>query len=282
MIRENLYESYAINFATLDVCPKPEHNHTFFELVYIRSGSGRQCINNSHFNYKPGHLFLLSPEDRHSFDIETTTDFFFLQFNNIYLKTGGLGTDNIMRLEYILQNANHQPGCILRDRVDKSLVSPMIEAIFREYCNRDVYNQELIHQLVNTLIIVVARNIAKFLPEKVTVNTDEKAVDILQYIQQHIYYPDKLKTENIGQIFGVSNAYLGRYFKKHTQETMQGYITKYKIKLIEHRLKFSDKRINEIAEEFGFTDISHINKFFKKQKGLNLSAFRESVRLKVV
>ena len=61
---------------------------------------------------------------------------------------------------------------------------------------------------------------------------------------------------------------------------MQGYITKYKIKLIEHRLKFSDKRINEIAEEFGFTDISHLSKFFKKQKGNNLSSFRESVRLK--
>jgi AraC-like DNA-binding protein len=59
---------------------------------------------------------------------------------------------------------------------------------------------------------------------------------------------------------------------------MQIYIAKYKIKLIEHRLKFSDKRINEIADEFGFTDVSHLNKYFKKHKGNNLTAYRELVR----
>ena len=278
MIIENLYGSYSINFATLDVCPKQEHKHNFFELVYIRSGNGKQCINQSQFSYKAGHMFLITPEDCHSFEIDTTTEFLFLQFNDIYLKTGGLGTDNIQRLEYILQNANHRPGCILRNMADKTFAVPLVEAIFRECSNRDVYNQELIHQMVNTLIIMVARNIAKAMPEQVNVNTDEKAIDILQYIQQNIYYPGKLRTEHISEIFNVSSAYLGRYFKKHAQETMQGYITQYKIKLIEHRLRFSDKRINEIAEEFGFTDISHLNKFFKKQKGTTLKIYRESVK----
>lgn len=279
MTNENLYGSYSVNFATLDVCPKREHKHTFFELVYIRSGNGKQCINQSQFAYKTGHMFLLTPEDCHSFDIETTTEFLFLQFNDIYLKTGGLGTDNIQQLEYILQNANHRPGCILRNMADKTFAAPLVEAIFREYSNRDVYNQELIHQLVNTLIIMVARNIAMAMPEQVKANTDEKAIDILQYIQQNIYYPEKLRTEHISEVFNVSSAYLGRYFKKHAEETMQAYITQYKIKLIEHRLRFSDKRINEIADEFGFTDISHLNKFFKKQKGNTLKIYRESVRV---
>jgi AraC-like DNA-binding protein len=278
MIRENLYESYSINFATLDVCPKPEHKHTFFELVYVRSGTGRQCINQSKFNYKAGHLFLLTPDDCHSFEVETTTEFFFLQFNDIYIKEGGLGVENIRTLEYILQNANHQPGCILRNLQDKALVNPLVDALYREYAIPDLYNQELIHQLVKTLIVLVARNIAKYLPDSISANTDGKAVDILQYIQQHIYHPEKLKAEHIGELFGVSNGYLGRYFKKHTQETMQVYIAKYKIKLIEHRLKFSDKRINEIADEFGFTDVSHLNKYFKKHKGNNLTAYRELVR----
>jgi hypothetical protein len=43
----------------------------------------------------------------------------------------------------------------------------LIEAILREHANKDLYNDELIIQLVNTLIVVVARNIAKFLPDKV-------------------------------------------------------------------------------------------------------------------
>ena len=155
----------------------------------------------------------------------------------------------------------------------------MIEAICREHNDKDVYNQELIQQLVNTLIIIVARNIAKYLPEQVNVGTEAKAMDILQYIQTNIYYPEKIKAESISDYFGISNTYLGRYFKKHADETMQQYISNYKTKLIEHRLQFSDKRINEIAYEFGFTDESHFNKFFKKQKGNSPSEFRKTIRL---
>ena len=43
----------------------------------------------------------------------------------------------------------------------------MIEAIIREYVNRNLYSKEIITQLINTIIIVVARNIAMFLPEQV-------------------------------------------------------------------------------------------------------------------
>lgn len=223
-------------------------------------------------------MFLLTPDDCHTFNIETTTAFFFLKFNDIYLKNSALQHDSIRRLEYILHNANHQPGCILKNQVDKRLVAPMVDAMIRELQNRDLYNQELVQQLVNTLIIIVARNIAKYLPQQVNANTEERATDILQYIQNNIYYPEKLKIEAISSTFSISETYLSKYFKRHTSESLQQYITNYKTKLIEHRLKFSDKRLNEIALEFGFTDESHFNKFFKKQRVKSPKEFRRLVR----
>ncbi len=57
---------------------------------------------------------------------------------------------------------------------------------------------------------------------------------------------------------------------------IQHFIANYKIRLIEHRLKFSDRRINEIAFEFGFADESHLNKFFKKHKSLSLTQYRKA------
>ena len=76
-------------------------------------------------------------------------------------------------------------------------VKPMVEAMIREYVNRDLYNKEIIKQLVNTLIVIVARNIAKYLPDTIDEGTEEKAIDLLNYIQENIYTPDKLKAENI-------------------------------------------------------------------------------------
>ena len=38
----------------------------------------------------------------------------------------------------------------------------MIEAIIREYTDKHLYSTEIITQLINTIIIVVARNVAMF------------------------------------------------------------------------------------------------------------------------
>jgi len=275
MQRENLYEPFSITYQTLDEGQERPHQHSFFELVYILNGEGKQCINKNHFTYHDGHMFLLTPQDCHSFEVGSTTTFFFLRFNNIYLKESGLTKDSIQRLEFILQNANHRPGCILKNQVDKQLVRPMIDAIIREYVNRDIYNQELIRQLVNTLIIVVARNIAKYQQLDITEHTEEKAMDILHYIQSNIYEPEKLRAESISRVFNISIAYLSRYFKQHTGETMQQYIMGYKSRLIQHRLQHSDKRISEIADEFNFTDESHFNKFFRNQFGQSPRDYRK-------
>lgn len=275
MNKEHLYQPFEIVYETLEEYAKGEHKHMFFELVYILSGTGMQCINENKFKYHAGHMFLITPEDCHSFDIETPTEFFFLRFTDIYIKSKAFQSENIERLEYILNNASHQPGCILRNLTDKTLVKPVSEAIIRESVNRDVYNKEVIQQLVNTLIVIVARNIAKYLPADVNEKTEEKAMNIINYIQRNIYFPDMLRTEVMSAEFGISDTYLGKYFKKHTNETIQQYVTNHRMKLIEARLKFSDKRINEIAVEFGFTDESHFTKFFRKNKGASPTQYRK-------
>jgi AraC-like DNA-binding protein len=48
------------------------------------------------------------------------------------------------------------------------------------------------------------------------------------------------------------------------------------MRLVETRLLHSDMRINEIAYEFNFTDESHLNRLFKKYKGINPTEFRKA------
>ena len=105
---------------------------------------------------------------------------------------------------------------------------------------------------------------------------------MLNYIQQNIFEPKNLKAVKLSQHFNISLNYLGRYFKKQTGDTLQNYITNYKMRLVETRLLHSDMRINEITYEFNFTDESHLNRVFKKYKGMNPSEFRKvnSVDLK--
>ena len=85
MKRENLHQPFEISFSELAESLLKEHEHTFFELVYILSGTGIQWINNNMFPYHDGHLFMITPGDTHSFEIHTTTKFVDIKFNDIYI-----------------------------------------------------------------------------------------------------------------------------------------------------------------------------------------------------
>jgi len=275
MRKENLYHPFEIDFRELDQFPKAVKSNNFFELIYIVDGTGLQFINKNRFNYRKGNLFLLTPQDIHSFEINTPTKFFFLRFNEYYVRNNASKDKAlIQRMEYILQNASHRAGCILKNKTDKPLIASLIESIIQEKTNQQIYCDTIISQIVNTIITIVARNIALKLPKNIKENTGEQVLEILHYIQQNIFDPKMLRSENLSKHFGISLSYLGRYFKNQTGDTLQQYILMYKMRLVEMRLLHSDMRINEIVNELSFTDESHLNKTFKKYKGLSPTEFK--------
>jgi AraC-like DNA-binding protein len=276
MRKENLYRPFEVDFKVLEHFPRITRSNNFFELIYIVDGTGVQFINKNKFNYRKGNLFLLTPQDTHSFEINTVTKFFFLRFNEYYVQNNAAKDKAlIQRMEYILQNASHRPGCILKNKVDKPLIANLIESVIQEQTNQQIYCDTIITQIVNTIITIVARNIALKLPKNIKENTGETVLEILHYIQENIFDPKKLRAENLGLHFGISLSYLGRYFKKQTGDTLQQYISMYKIRLIEMRLLHSDMRINEIVNELNFADESHLNKIFKKYKGLSPTEYKK-------
>lgn len=276
MKKENLYQPYELEWKEFQRFSRTAKRNNFFELIYVIEGVGVQVVNKNKFNYRKGNLFLLTPQDEYSFDVGATTTFFFLRFQEAYVSEK-ISRDKIaiQQVEYILQNASHRPGCILKNKVDKPLIASLVESILNEQQNRQLYFQRITEQMINTIITVVARNIALKLPKNIKESTGEPVLEILHYIQQHIFEPKNLQVEKLSKQFNIAPGYLGRYFKKQTGDTLQNYIATYRLRLVETRLLHSDMRINEIAYEFNFTDESHLNRAFKKFKGMNPSEFRK-------
>lgn len=268
----NLYKPFEIASVRSSSYAMPEHTNTFFEMIFVLEGSGTQTINQHALPYAANKLFLIFPQDTHGFEIEETTHFFILRFNRSFLNTQSIEWRD--RLEYIFHNHNHLPGCILKNMEDKPLVRSIAEALLKE--QEMLNNNELVNQLIHILITVAARNILlmnSVQAEKISDHKDPNL--IIDYIQQHIREPEALRLEKIAFSFNVSPNYIGEYFKAQFGHSIRDYIASYKLELIERKLQYTDARISEIAYEYGFKDVSHLNHFFKKKKNNSPQKYRE-------
>ncbi|WP_343693237.1 AraC family transcriptional regulator [Chitinophaga sp.] len=271
METKNLYTTYDLELLEIQHYSARVHKNTFFEMVFVLDGTGIQMINGYQLPYAPDKLFLIFPQDQHSFDVDTYSRFFFIRFSNDYLKLQT--SQHIRDLEYIFNSYNHLPGCILKTVTDKPFIRATVEALIREKQNQSPHQEQVIQQLINTIITFAARNLTLQDMEVFNGNITH-VMPVINYLHQFIFEPEKLRIEQIAANFNLSPNYIGEYFKKHTGESLQQYIIRYKMKLIESRLRLTDMRINEIAFEFGFTDQSHLNRIFKKYKGVVPSVYR--------
>lgn len=273
MARENIYQPFEVFYERVDCCPLQNRLFNFFEFVYVISGEGIHHVNNNKNNIQSGDLYLITPEDKHSFDLTALSEFLVIRVNDDYITQ--YNAANINHLECVLYYASHLPTSIITDEEDKMIIHKIVECLILSIHNTKTCNYDLQRQYINAIMIIATRNLMNYVPEHLN-SKEDKVLDIISYIQQNIYNLKQLTAQVIGKEFGLASSYVGSYFLQQCGETMQQYITTYRLKLIKQRLLFSDLRIGEIAAEFTFTDESHANKFFKKHEGLSMSAFRKA------
>jgi AraC-like DNA-binding protein len=272
----NLHRPFETGVIESDRYTATEHKNTYFELVFILEGKGVQVINRHKLPYSPDKLFLIFPQDTHGFEIEDKTRFFFLRFNESYLKTQP--KEWLQKMEYIFYNHNHLPGCILKNAEDKPLIRALSEALLMEQQRNGAARQEVIQQLLNVIITISASNIS--LQQSAAPYISSLPVSVVGYVHQNIYTPEALRIEKLAGHFNMSPGYMSDYFKRQTGESLQNYINAYRMQLIESRLLHTTSRLNEIASDFGLTDLSHLNKLFKKYKGMGPAEFRKAAKYK--
>ena len=74
----------------------------------------------------------------------------------------------------------------------------------------------------------------------------------------------------------MSATYVSEFFRKQVGMSLREYIMKAKLRLVEIRLLNSDFTLTEIADELGFTDVSHLSKTFKRYTGTSVREFKNA------
>jgi AraC family transcriptional regulator, L-rhamnose operon regulatory protein RhaS len=253
------------------------HNHNFYELIFIEHGQGQHLLNELSYPYAQGDVFLLTPNDAHEFVIEQKTTFIYLKFTEqVFLEklNGTKKSHWEAALKNVLTQFVNDKGTIIHSQQDTDNLFALLKIMLYEFKNKALFNNEVVLELFGSVMAIITRNINQnrlFL--RVFEQDAEKINALLTYIRINAVDNEKMDIKNMAQHFHMSPNYISIFVKKHTGLSIQQHIIQSKLKTAEKLLIQNRFNINEIAERLGFNDASHFNKFFKKYKSVNPSAF---------
>lgn len=245
-----------------------------FALAYISEGILVSKDNGAKF-LKENLLFLSSASD--ILESKKDASIFILYFSGHYFKD----------LHHIQQNfcLSYNPQDIFRSETlrnkslslkkeNRKVIEKVLSLIYQQGESEDVTTSTFIFHQVMSLFAFI-ENILKELNLPINESRD-MSQEIETYIQQHIYFPDKLQIKNIADQFQISANYFGAFFKKKYQKSYKQYIDDIRIQLVEERLASNQYTMKQIVDELGFNDESHLTNFYKKKRNITPSSYKRS------
>ncbi|MRG48002.1 helix-turn-helix domain-containing protein [Chitinophaga sp. SYP-B3965] len=255
----------------------------FFEIVQILEGDGMREVNRNRFPYHKGSIFLFTPLDCRGFDIAHPTRFCSIRFSEVFLAQFKNAQDRerisqwLKQLEHIFSHHNRFQELLIKRPGDCQMISALMSNMVQEYEEKQSYHEENLQHFVTLILNILARNVTDSTGSTATGIESEPLINrMLVHIRQHINNPEKLRVGHLAASFNLSANYVGEYFRKFTGESLQHYITQYKIKLVQQRLAYSTLTVSQIADELGFTDESHLSRQFKKHSGVSPVEYRKN------
>jgi AraC-like DNA-binding protein len=276
-MRRTQFEPLVIHDFEEEAFRLPVHGHTYYELVYIRKGSGVHLLNNSRLPYKSGDLFIISPEDQHYFEIKRCTHFTFIKLTDSYFAGHKLHQPDAFLLsspEDMMRNKLLKEIKLKMEEPCISILRNTIENIVAYNCRKDIASSPLVYYQVLSIFGLIREALAKL-----SIRIDHGQPDqeeLISYIHQHIYEPPLIRIKNIATHFHISPTYFSAYFKRNFETSYRDYVNEYRIRLVEQRLLVPSLTMKQIADEFGFTDESHLSHFFKGIRKVSPLSFRQS------
>ena len=274
MKKLNQYESLLLDEFEEEKFHLPVHSHTYYELIYIKKGSGIHHLNQSRIPYTAGDLFAISPDDEHYFDIHSSTRFVFIKFTDSYFSTKkNLATDDMLinTPEQFMREKLLKESVLILDEPCRTILKNTVDNITAYNCRKDVSNSPIVFYQILSIFGLIKEAMRHMELPTLGATFDNK--QIIAYIHQNVYNPEQVQIKAIAAHFSIAPSYFSAWFKRNFAITYRDYINNLRTKLIEKRIAGRNMPIKQIAHEFGFTDESHLSNYFKKRKNIKPSEF---------
>jgi AraC-like DNA-binding protein len=257
------------------------------QIVYVRSGRGRAVIGGQTFSADPGDLLYWPPNRRHEVQAIGSAP---LRLVGIVLL---FHADDERRLPEPeghqgtgpFRFARGKPGCPLRPYPLPHTPTPPQSPV-RRWCEALVFSflmgrrtrameqRGLLLALFQAWHDALHRRPSHGPPLEAAAPPHDDLRQVLQTIERRLAQPPAIA--ELAEEIGVTTAYFGRLFKRHTGQSVRAYINRRRLLRARDLLLARPVSVQYAARAVGFDDPLYFSRLFARQFGLPPSALRQT------
>lgn len=242
----------------------------FFSFYFFRRANGYVLLNFRKVGLRDNMVLLLSPHQQQEWHVdEAGLDYTFLIFREDFMHTFIADKFFVYRLLYYYQTDT--PPYLFAAPEELAEYMHLLGKIKQELLHPVVDTYNLIVSVLYYLLVIINRAYAKAYRLPVEIPKNNYAFQFKDLLEKHIHklqrvqeYADMLHVSRITlnnsviAQFGVSASHL---LKQRLLEELK------------NELLFSGRNVSQLADEFHFSDPSHLMRFFKQQTGKTCSQY---------
>ena len=249
------------------------HTHDFVELIYVYDGRSCHKVDGIEYSLGRGDLLFVNYGSRHSFETGGN-----LEYVNIILKPDFIsrslkGEKNVFSL-LTLSSFNEFSDKVNRAKQFMHFSKDeriRIEALISLMEDEESHNNGsdfVLRSALNVFLAIVFRKMSFSLSEQLEMNSE-----LLVYIRDNC--GEKLPLKNIAAKCSYNPSYFSRAFKKFAGMSYLDFLSKCRLEKACELLSMTDKTIEEIITECGFSDRTRFFKLFCDEIGSTPMQYRK-------
>lgn len=257
-----------------DICGVLTEHRTFktdfFSFYFFRRANGYVLLNFRKIELRDDMVLLLSPHQQQEWHVdEAELDYTFLIFREDFMRTFIADKFFVYRLLYYYQTDT--PPYLFAAPEELAEYMRLLGKIKQELLHpvADTYN--LIVSVLYYLLVVINRAYAKTYRLPVEVPKNNYAFQFKDLLEKHIR--DMQRVQEYADILRVSRITLNNSVMAQFGVSATHLLKQRLLEKLKNELLFSDRNVSQLADEFHFSDPSHLMRFFKQQTGKTFTQY---------
>lgn len=266
---------------------REKHWHTSVEIFAVMEGSLYFYIDEKEYPLKAGEFLIINSNEVHSIQapvrnetivlqipLKQFSDYFTAQrFIRFRSRNNGQGEEVS---EYAAEQDKNVP--LTADREDETKEKPaetnrrmvsLIRELYRVYVSRETGYEFRIRAVFYEILYLMVSTYRETEVEESELKTSRRLdalSKITTYMREH--YKEDLKLSGLASMFGYSDAYLSRMFRKYAKVNFKTYLQDIRMAYAYKELLNTDHTISSIALDNGFASSRAFSKEFVKRYGI--------------